>query len=268
MKYLIKDLACVSNLHPDRIRKWQERYHLLKPELGSNGYYYYSNEDLKILLYVKNELSKGKKISQIIAKPRQELLKEITQSNEFSTEELSIIEAISNFNYKPIERKLYQVLKKKGFYSWLREIHKLIILTGKTWEKNLITISDEHSFSNWLKANLLTYIVRNLPKKKPVWLVSTFPGDPHELGALLHYIKLLKFKVPARYVGNLPKEELLKEIKIGSYRVVSISIVLPQKWKVIQNLKHQIEKLDHTKVLFGGYGYKQIKVKLNQKDYI
>ncbi len=266
MKYLIKDLANISELHPDRIRKWQERFHFLRPELGKNGYYYYSNEDLKILLYVKNEILKGKKINEVVSKPREEILKEIYYSNEFSKEELNIIEAISNFKYIDIEKRLISLYKKQGFYAWLKEIHRLIILTGKAWEKNFITISDEHSFSNWLKANILTYVVRNFPSTKPIWLVCTFPGDPHELGALLHYVKLLKFKVPARYVGNLPKEELLKEIKMNNYRVVSISIVLPKKWSVVKNLKAQIEKFGSIKVLFGGYGYKLLKNKQNQKE--
>lgn len=264
MKFLIKDLAKMTDLNPDRIRKWQERYHILNPELGKNGYHYYNNNDLKILLFIKKELKAGKRIKQIIEDyKKSKTLNFIT--NDFTSEELTIINSISNFDYKPIELHLSSVLKKQGFYSWLREIHKLILLTGKAWEKNLISISDEHSFSNWLRGNLLTFVVRNMPEKKAIWLVCTFPGDEHELGAILHYVKLLKFKVPARYVGNLPKDELLREIKVNQYIYVSISIVMPRKWKEIQKLKEEILKIANIKVLFGGYGYK--KLKKYEKNY-
>lgn len=266
MKFLIKDLAKMTDINPDRIRKWQERYHILNPEIGKNGYYYYNNEDLKILLFIKKELKTGKRIKQIIENYKKNKSVNFFE-NEFTSEELTIINLISNFDYKPIEKHLSSVLNKEGFYKWLREIHKLILLTGKAWEKDLISISDEHSFSNWLKGNLLTYVVRNIPEKKVIWLVCTFPGDEHELGAILHYVKLLKFKVPARYVGNLPKEELLRELKINQYKYLSISVVMPRKWKELQKLKEEIQKIGNIKVLFGGYGYKKIKEKefKNQK---
>ncbi len=262
MKYLIKDLANLTEFSPDRIRKWQERYHILLPEVGKNGYHYYSNEDLKILLFIKQELKKGRKLKEIIQKPRSEILNEYFHYNEFSQEEIEIIRKIASYNYKPIETYLKKIYKNAGFFQWSKEVHKLILLTGRAWEKNLISISDEHSFSSWIKGHILSQAIKMASNQKPIWLVCIYPKDEHELGALLHYVKLLKLKVPARYVGKLPKEELIKEIKHNQYRVVSISVVMPRKWNELQKLKEDILKHHTCKVLFGGYGYKKMKEKL------
>ncbi len=265
MKYLIKDLAKLTHLSSDRIRKWQERYKILRPERGANGYHYYSNDDLRILLYIKKQLEKGMNLKEILKKSRDEILNEILYTNDFTSEELDYIRLLLNYNYKSIEKKLNTIYKKYKFFTWSHEIHKLIILTGRAWEKNIISVSDEHAFSTWLKGYILAEINKKAEYGCSSWLVCVFPGDQHELGAILHYAKLIHFKVPAKYVGCLPREELLKEIRENNYRKVSISIVMPVKIQEIQKLKKDILKVKPVKVLFGGYGYKQFMKSLNTK---
>lgn len=259
MKFLIKDLSEMTGFSPARIRKWQERYHILNPVAGPNGYYYYDNDDLKILLYIKEELAKGRPLKEILKTPREVILSKDVYYHDFTTDELKFIDYIIRYQYNELEKHLDAILKSKNFLSWIKEIHRLILLSGKAWEKNFITIADEHSFSNWLRGYILKYTLKKMKYQQPVWLVAIYPGDNHELGALLHFSKLLHYGVPAKYVGTLPKAELIREIKMNPYRYVSISVVLPRKKKELENLKKDILKVRECKVLFGGYGYKLMK---------
>ncbi len=244
MKYLIKDLSKYTGLSPARIRKWQERYHILQPEQKENGYYYYSNDDLKVLIFFKRQLENGKSLKELSTIKREEILSKDLYINDFNKKELKIINAISKLEYDLIKKNLDKIYFE-SLLKWVKEIEKLLILTGKAWEKNFITVADEHSFSNWLRNYISSKVLKYFIYDKPIWLVCVFPGDQHELGALLHFVKLLYYKVPAKFVGMLPEHYLLQEIKLNSYKYISISVVLPQSIKKLQNLKNKIEKISN-----------------------
>lgn len=261
MKYLVKDLSQLSGFSPARIRKWQERYHILNPEKGENGYYYFSNEDLKTLLFIKEKINQNYKIKEILNElNKPSITKEKIFLKEFTKEELELIFYISHSNFNAIQNYLDKIYRKNKFNYWIQSIRKLLLLTGKAWEKNLLSIADEHTFSRWIYLYISKKIIQLQTNKDPTWLVCVFPGDEHELGALLHYAKLLYFKVPAKFVGMLPEKELLKEIKQNYYKVISISLVMPQKKEKIDTLKKKIQKQrPNIKVLFGGIGYRKLK---------
>ena len=91
-------------------------------------------------------------------------------------------------------------------------------------------------------------------------MVSIFPGDPHEIGALLHYAILRSKKVPVKYVGSIPIEHLVKELTKTEYRVVSISMALAQPLTKVEKLKTTLLKKTKVKrIYFGGRGYKLAK---------
>ncbi|MCS7205547.1 MAG: MerR family transcriptional regulator [Leptospiraceae bacterium] len=256
MKYLIKDLSKMTGLSPARIRKWQERYNILRPTQAHNGYYYYDNDDLRVLLFIKNQLSNGKTLKELLNISREQVLNKNLYLHEFTQKELELINYISNYQYHEIQKHLDSIYKK-SFLKWISEIRNLLILVGRAWEKNFLSVADEHSISNWIRSYIAKHLLKEMKFEKPVWLVCVFPGDTHELGAMLHFAKLLYYKVPAKFVGMLPKHELLREIRQNSYRKISISVVLPKKWKELENLRKEIQKISNAKVLFGGYGFKQ-----------
>ncbi len=66
MKFLIKDLSRMTSFSPARIRKWQERYRIFDPTQGSNGYWYYSNEDYLVLRSIQQRLAMGQKLNSVM----------------------------------------------------------------------------------------------------------------------------------------------------------------------------------------------------------
>ena len=52
-KLYIKDVAKITGLSEQLIRKWENRYHIVKPERLTNGYRVYSQEDTATLLELK-----------------------------------------------------------------------------------------------------------------------------------------------------------------------------------------------------------------------
>ena len=64
-KYRIKSVAKTTGLSTNVIRKWEERYHLLHPQRGTNGYRLFTEDDIQLLLYLKSQLDNGESIGQL-----------------------------------------------------------------------------------------------------------------------------------------------------------------------------------------------------------
>ncbi|MBU42773.1 MAG: hypothetical protein CMN76_06110 [Spirochaetaceae bacterium] len=257
MKYLIKDLSKLTGFDGARIRKWQERYRILRPERGANGYWYYGNEDYIVLTNMKRLLDKGEKLQSVVSLGREYLLG-MMGADDFSESEMSLIKRISNNDFASIEKDFDEEYQRMNFGSFVRgPIRQAVVLTGSAWEAGLLSVAEEHAFSRWL----FTYIYGKTRElgipRDPVWLVCVFPGDPHELGALMHYALLISKKIPAKYAGTLSMDHIVDELKRNGYRNLSLSMVMPQSLEKIETVRKRIlEKSGVNKVLIGGRGYR------------
>lgn len=258
MKYLVKDLSRLTGLSPARIRKWQERYGLLDPEVGSNGYHYYSSDDLFILQRINRELEKGEALARIVQKGRDEILTG-RLNNGFNDADRQWISLISKGDFSSLAERFDAERRDSGLSVTLRgPVHDLICLVGDAWETGYLGVADEHAFTRWLSGYLahLTEPVRGTTPYQ--WLVVTHPEDVHELGALLHYCDLAGRGVAVRFCGNLPERDLLRELAGRSYRKLSISVVMPRQERELMSLKKRIKtRFPNLSVLFGGEGYRR-----------
>jgi len=260
MKYLIKDLSRMTGVKGFTIRKWQERYNIFNPQMANNGYWYYSHDDYVILAKVVKMVAEGERISNIVAIGRQNLLN-LRNDNEYNSEERELISYVVEGNLSALEKYLEDKFTTCSFRKFIREYAEtLVILVGRAWQDGLISVADEHSFSRWMFGYIRNKCADFETFDQPIWLVAVFPGDNHELGALMHYAMLINYGVPAKFVGTLPTEHLLRELYRSGYKAVSISLTLSQQMNKIDKLKASIEKKTKVKkIAFGGRGYKLSK---------
>lgn len=258
MEYLIKDLSQMTGFSPARIRKWQERFNFLNPRLAGNGYWYYSNEDFHVLNTIKTLLNQGASLKKIVQMDREELLQQ-TFNSDISKIEKSFFKAISgsNFNY------LKKFLKKKSnedFQTWIHRLSDSLVLVGRGWEENHLSVADEHTFSNWFTLFLTDSLTQHISSSTPEYLVVSFPGDEHTLGAMLFYTKLVYENKSTRFCGMLPEKELIRELTSGKYKTMYVSITMPKEKKLILSFENRIKKrFPNLKIRFGGFGYEKRK---------
>ncbi len=253
MKFLIKDLSRMTSFSPARIRKWQERYRIFKPLQGENGYWYYSNEDYLVLRSIQQRLAMGQKLSQVMLLGREHLLAHLI-SDDFSERDWRIIQSAKDGDYPRLEKELGRKLQKQKFPQWLKaEIQPMLVVIGRAWEAGYLSISEEHAFSHWLHAYLMQLAAEFPTEGERNWLVAVYPGDQHELGAILHYC-LLRYRAHnVRFVGMLPREELLRELRDGDYRRVSVSVVMPQPQTALSAFRADIKRVQPAvRIYFGG----------------
>lgn len=268
MEYLIKDLSKLTGLSPARIRKWQERFQILEPHCATNGYWYYSNKDLFILKNINMLLLQGQSLTKIMEQKRTGLIELPANNFSFSPDKRNFIQAISENNFCNLQTQLRKD-KTETFEAWVKRLSYSLILVGEAWEKGVISIADEHSFSSWFIGFFRDFINKYETYRKSSCLVVSFPGDEHTLGALLHYGLLIIHGKATRFCGMLPEQELFRELSSGGYSEVSISVTIPREMKVIQNLITKITKrFKSIKISVGGSGMqinKKAKINNNNK---
>ena len=260
MRYLIKDLSKMTGVKGFTIRKWQERYSIFQPQMANNGYWYYSNEDYTVLSKIVKLLESGERISNIAAIGRENLLKLKNEAG-YSDYERQLLHWVMEGNFSAIEKEFEAKVSSMSFKDFIRNhAEHMVILVGRAWQDGLITVAEENSLTKWLFGYIRNKASQFETDKRPIWLVSVFPGDPHELGALLHYAVLKSKKIPAKFVGSIPMEHLVKELIKTNYKIVSLSMALAQPLPKIEKVKNALLKKSQVKkVYFGGRGYKLAK---------
>lgn len=260
MRYLIKDLSKMTGVKGFTIRKWQERYSIFQPMMANNGYWYYSNEDYTVLSKIVKLLESGERISNIAALGRENILK-LRNDQGYTEIERQLLQWVMEGNFHEVEKYLEEKHNSMGFKEFIRHyVEHLVILMGRAWQDGLITVGEENSLTKWLGGYIHSKASKFEITKKPVWLVSVFPGDPHEIGALMHYAILRSKKVPVKYIGSIPTEHLVKELIKTDYKIVSISMALAQPLTKVEKLKSVLLKKTKVKrIYFGGRGYKLAK---------
>ena len=249
----------MTGLTPARIRKWQERYRMFEPEEGKNGYWYYTNMDYIILRHIQIRIDRGEKLSRVMKEGRKGLISSFEQSRAHAVD--LQMRRVKEGTFEPIANDLDIALKSKSFRGWIRkDIRPLVVQVGEAWESGYIDITEEHRFSRWMQSYLMEKIKPYEKNARPEWLVAIFPGDEHELGALMYYGILRSLNIPARFYGALPVETLMGELANNPYRHLSISMVLPQKKARVQSVKRKIRRrFPGLHINFGGYGARHIR---------
>ena len=77
--YKMRTIARITDFSPALLRAWERRHQILKPLRGPGGHRLYTDEDLQILLRVKELIREGRSIGEIAAGGRESLLNERPQ---------------------------------------------------------------------------------------------------------------------------------------------------------------------------------------------
>lgn len=253
MDYLVKDLSRMTGVPAHTIRKWQERYHILRPRQTQNGYWHYSNEDYFVLKSIQQRLGNAQRLREIMALGRDNLLRD--KVGDFSPEHLAFLSRLRDGDFASIEDS-FERRRTRSTSSWInRVIRPAVVLVGKAWESQQVSVAEEHAFSRWLTA----YLTRKAPVSEEAvrngWLITTFPEDPHELSALMYSVILKSRGVPAQFYGHLPREELFREVRAGEFKGVAVSVVLKQPHARLDSLRSDLQKaVPGIQVRFGGFG--------------
>jgi DNA-binding transcriptional MerR regulator/methylmalonyl-CoA mutase cobalamin-binding subunit len=266
----IHRVAKLTGLSKDVIRVWERRYGLVKPSRSSNRYREYSDEEVALLRFVKNQMEQGATIGSLAAEGHDSLVAR-----------MRIATPVSPEDQKPHERLLDELvgsldpLDKAGFERRLNgavavipfeEAVQRILLPlqrriGELWHNGRLDIAVEHYVTKIVQQKLFS-VMNQLPVNEfgPRVLVACPEGETHEIGAqAVAYIAATK-GCHVYYLGpNLPSSDLVNfcEKITPDLVLLSLTEVKPEA-AALQQLKEIGQLATRWSVAVGGQGARAI----------
>lgn len=149
----IHRVAKLTGLSRDVIRVWERRFDLLKPTRGANRYRNYSDEDVALLRYLKQQLDAGESIGDLARVGREELINRLRAAaprttvvdNTFDRLLRELLSALEPLDRVMFEKRLNGAVAVVPFEEALHGI--LLPLqerVGHLWHSGRIDIAVEH----------------------------------------------------------------------------------------------------------------------------
>lgn len=262
----IHRVAKITGLSKDVIRVWERRYGLVKPSRSSNRYREYSDEEVALLRFVKNQMEQGATIGGLAAEGHDSLVARMRVST-----------PVSEADQKPHDRLLDELIgsldpmDKAGFERRLNgavavipfeEAVQRILLPlqrriGELWHEGRLNVAVEHYVTKIIQQKLFS-VMNQLPVNEfgPRILIACPEGETHEIGAqAVAYIAATK-GCHVYYLGpNLPYTDLVSFCEKISPDLVLLSLTeLKQEAATLHHVKQLEQLATRWSVAVGGQG--------------
>ena len=266
--YRIKTVASMTGLSTHLIRKWEERYHLVHPQRGPNGYRTFTEDDIQFLLYLKSQLTHGETIGQLAQSGVTQLRQAMRNislgcpniPNQFEPECRKLIQSAQNQDHDAIQRTIASWMLQLGVEETMEVIlFPLLRHIGELWHQGKISISAENSVSRIIRLQLINALGKDSSRDKQQALIACMPGDNHEIAPLTVALLLQKRGWQATYLGpNVSFEILQMALR---RRHTDLMILSSTTELDFQTGRSWIETMAHTfqpqcRVIAGGAGFR------------
>jgi DNA-binding transcriptional MerR regulator len=170
------------------LRAWERRYGLIQPTRTGSGHRLYSENDVRLIEHVLEQLDGGLPISSVARQLRAEGFDEVPVLDTWQDYRQSMIEAVTQFDESVLD----------SIYNEAMSLYPVDIVTsrlvvpllqdlGERWSQgNVGSIAEEHFFSVFMRNKLgARFHHRNAHNTGPVIVAACLPGEYHEFGLLL-----------------------------------------------------------------------------------
>ena len=156
----IHRVAKLTGLSRDVIRVWERRFDLLKPTRGANRYRNYSDDDVALLRYLKQQLDGGASIGDLARLGREELMNRVRAAaprtipvdKTFESLLRELLSALEPLDRVMFEKRLNGAVAVVPFEEALHGI--LLPLqerVGQLWHTGRINVAVEHYVTSEIK---------------------------------------------------------------------------------------------------------------------
>ena len=263
----IHRVAKLTGLSRDVIRVWERRFGLLQPTRGANRYRNYSDEDVALLRYLKEQLDAGASIGDLARLGREELVTRVRTTvpraaivdNTFDRLLRELLSALDPFDRISFEKRLNGAVAVVPFEEALHGI--LLPLqeqVGQRWHDGRINIAIEHYVTNQIQQKIFAAL-NQLPVAEfgAKVIVACPPGEEHNIAALAVAYRCRVRGCRVYYLGaNVPIAslgKLCREVE-PDLTILSFPVALPEAKaaELLQALAHELRP--STTVMAGGNG--------------
>lgn len=226
-KYTIKSVSLQTGIRSVTLRAWERRHDILTPYRAKNQYRLYSERDVALLRWVKNQLDSGMTIGSVAI----ELGKFAAEGNWPAVPRVVPQTTLAKPELLPADysRQLYDAFihhdealageifdEISAFFDlptiFTQILTPTLVEVGEAWYSGRIRITTEHFVSAFLRGRLLA-LMQAYPSRRnaPFLMVGCAANEQHEIGSLMLAVLLRAEGYRVEYLGpDIPVEDLVE----------------------------------------------------------
>jgi DNA-binding transcriptional MerR regulator len=228
----------------DTFRAWERRYGIPKPERTAGNQRLYSERDVSVISWLRDQTRRGLTISQAVALYKTEAgaklpvqRQPLGQSSRaipanggpaelFRQARAAMISALSAFDAAGAERALEETIAIASVEQvCTRVLEPVLVEIGDRWERGELSVSVEHFATAFVlrKIGALFNVSGPDVGRGPI-VAACVEGELHEVALLLTSLLLSRRGYRIIYLGpNLPTRDLVQAIQVIRPPVVLLS---------------------------------------------
>ncbi|MBM7842393.1 MerR family transcriptional regulator [Herpetosiphon giganteus] len=267
--YNTKAVVQRTGVAADTLRAWERRYGMPFPERTEGRQRAYSERDIAMIDWLRQQTESGLTISQAVALLQTgSAIEQPTTNDAAGLQDLSnkCVQALLSFDVLKAEAILNQAFSVYPVETVCIEvIERVMVAIGDGWHAGTISISQEHAATAFMSLKLSNLIHQARTRSnRGLIIVATVPGEQHELGVMMVALFLMRRGWRVIYLGsNLPTSELLHTVQRLKPKLVALSATTRENYSQAAHLLQELNKL--TKPLIIGYGGAALSGKEQQK---
>ncbi|MCS7068111.1 MAG: MerR family transcriptional regulator [Meiothermus sp.] len=234
--FTIAEVEERTGLSTALLRQWERRYGFPRPERSPGGHRLYSETDLEALRQIKQWITEGVAPAQAVRRYLEGLTQEGPRPPE--TLSLELEEALLRADTEAAERTLSEAYKLHPMDVVIMEvISPCLQRIGDGWHVGRVSTAQEHFASTYLRGSLQGLLNLMGGSLGPTLVVSTLPGEQHEIGSLITALFLRRAGYTVHYLGpNTPLPDLKSFAERTGARAAVLSAMQPIS---LESLPHQ-----------------------------
>jgi MerR family transcriptional regulator, light-induced transcriptional regulator len=209
--YEIHEVAELTGLAPARLRAWERRYEVVRPERMSNGYRAYTADQVALLRAYARLIESGERIGDLAARARDDVLAQAEARALDGSPQAALLEAVRMFDRERLEGLVAQQLALRGLRAFAEDVVlPLAQSVGDLWALGKIPIAAEHLASE-VVLHALKGGLRMSRGTGPLVVCGCLSGERHEWGFLATLAVVQEDGWRIHYLGaDLPVSEVIE----------------------------------------------------------
>jgi methanogenic corrinoid protein MtbC1 len=223
----IAAIARRTGVPADTLRKWEQRYGVLRPERTQGGQRRYNELDVARVEWLRERIREGYRIGEAAG-----LLGDRDGSTARTPAELrrALFAALQAADVEEIPRLLDQAFALLPTDQALaRVVEPVLERVGEAWESGELSIAQEHLVSEAIRARLARMLADPRGGVRGVAVLACVPGERHELGLLMLGLLLRADGWQVVYLGaDTPVEDAVTLAGRVAPSVLCLSVTSPE----------------------------------------
>ena len=257
------NIAAVSRrtgVPADTLRKWEQRYGVLRPTRSPGGHRRYTDVDVNRVEWLKARLAEGYRIGEAAA-----MLGSDASDVADSPDELreAIYDALVDSDVARVRSLLDQTFGRHSVGTALSGVDApLLVRNGDGWERGELTVAHEHLLSAEVRARLSPLSISTAVGVRGSAVLACAPGERHELGLLMLTVLLRAEGWRVTYLGSdTPVEAALAMVRCVEADVLCLSATMEDRVPRLERELAATKAGEAVTVFVGGQAVDETRAK-------